>query len=76
MVKVDIRPATCINSWQICPQDRVSLSLQFPAITICGQGWIGDVMTTSLLKQYREFAKNDPEYQKAADPPPPEDSGE
>ena len=32
-------------------------------------------MTTSLLKQYREFAKNDPEYQKAAEPLPPEDSG-
>ena len=33
--------------------------IQFPAITICGQGWIGDVLTKSLLKQYREFVIND-----------------
>ena len=30
--------------------------IKFPAITICGQGWIGDVVTEALLDQYRGFA--------------------
>ena len=32
--------------------------IKFPAITICGQGWIGDVVTEALLDQYRGFAED------------------
>ena len=43
-------------------------TLDFPAITICGQGWIADVLTSSLLEQYRGFAKNDPKYKATQSP--------
>ena len=39
----------------IIPGKDIS-QIKFPAITICGQGWIGDVVTEALLDQYRGFA--------------------
>ena len=41
----------------IIPGKDIS-QIKFPAITICGQGWIGDVVTEALLDQYRGFAED------------------
>ena len=30
--------------------------VDYPAITICSQGWINKVLAMSLLKQYRDYA--------------------
>lgn len=30
--------------------------IEFPAVTICNQGWIGKVMAMAILTQYRGYA--------------------